>query len=34
MRTGAPNGTLTKKPITVYPVSVEGDDVVVDLPDG
>ncbi|KQX17485.1 MULTISPECIES: Rieske (2Fe-2S) protein [unclassified Sphingomonas] len=33
LRTGAPNGTLTKKPIAVYPVSVEGDEVIVDLPD-
>jgi len=32
MRTGAPNGTLTKKPITVYPVSIDGDDVMVELP--
>ncbi|ABQ68610.1 Rieske (2Fe-2S) protein [Rhizorhabdus wittichii] len=34
MRTGAPNGTLTKKPIAVYPVSVEDGEIVVDLPDG
>ncbi|ARR54513.1 ferredoxin [Rhizorhabdus wittichii DC-6] len=34
MRTGAPNGTLTKKPIAVYPVSVEDGKIVVDLPDG
>lgn len=34
MRTGAPNGTLTKKPIAVYPVSVEDGAVIVDLPDG
>lgn len=34
MRTGAPNGTLTKKPIAVYPVSVENGEIVVDLPDG
>jgi 3-phenylpropionate/trans-cinnamate dioxygenase ferredoxin subunit len=33
LRTGEPNGTLTRKPITVYPVSVEGDDVLVELPD-
>ncbi|QTH20983.1 Rieske 2Fe-2S domain-containing protein [Rhizorhabdus wittichii] len=34
MRTGAPNGTLTKKPIAVYAVSVEDGEIVVDLPDG
>lgn len=34
MRTGAPNGTLTKKPIAIYPVSVEDGEIVVDLPDG
>ena len=34
MRTGEPNGTLTRKPIIVYPISVEDDEVIVDLPDG
>ncbi|MBP8234376.1 MAG: Rieske 2Fe-2S domain-containing protein [Rhizorhabdus sp.] len=33
MRTGEPNGTLTRKPITVFPVSVDGDDILVELPD-
>lgn len=33
MRTGEPNGSLTKKPIAIYPVSVEGDDVLVEMPD-
>lgn len=32
MRTGEPNGNLTRKPITVFPSSVEGDEVFVDLP--
>ena len=32
LRTGAPNGTLTKKPITIYPVSVENDEIFVELP--
>lgn len=33
LRSGAPSGTLTKKSITVYQVSVEGDEVFVELPD-
>ncbi len=32
LRTGAPNGTLTKKPITIYPVSVENDEIFAELP--
>jgi 3-phenylpropionate/trans-cinnamate dioxygenase ferredoxin component len=32
LRDGAPSGALTKAPITVYPVTLEGDDVLADLP--
>ncbi|RYD66106.1 MAG: ferredoxin [Sphingomonadales bacterium] len=32
MRTGAPNGTLTKKPINVYETTVEDDEVYAQLP--
>lgn len=34
MRTGEPSGTLTKKPIPVYPAQVDGGTIMVDLPDG
>lgn len=34
MRDGTPSGTLTRKPIPVYPAIVEGGDVYVDMPDG
>lgn len=33
LRTGAPSGTLTKKPIATYAVTVDGEDVFADLPD-
>ena len=33
LRTGAPGGTLTKKPIATYPVSIEEGQVHVELPD-
>lgn len=33
LRSGAPSGTLTKKSIAVYPVSVEGGEVFVEMPD-
>ena len=33
LRSGEPSGTLTKKPITVYPSVVEDGDVYADLPD-
>jgi 3-phenylpropionate/trans-cinnamate dioxygenase ferredoxin subunit len=33
MRTGAPNGNLTKKPIPVYRAEIEDGAVFVDLPD-
>jgi len=33
MRTGEPNGNLTRKAITVFPSTVEGDEVFVELPD-
>lgn len=33
MRNGAPNGTLTKKPIAVFATSVEDDQVYAELPD-
>jgi len=33
LRTGAPSGNLTKKPIATYPVTVEGDEIFAELPD-
>ncbi len=31
LRTGEPNGTLTRKPIAVYPVRIDGEAVLVDV---
>ena len=33
LRDGTPSGNLTKKPITVYPTDVAGDDVYAEIPD-
>jgi 3-phenylpropionate/trans-cinnamate dioxygenase ferredoxin subunit len=33
LRTGLPSGNLTKKPITLYPAAIDGDEVFADLPD-
>lgn len=33
LRTGAPSGTLTRKPIAVYPLALDEDHLFADLPD-
>jgi 3-phenylpropionate/trans-cinnamate dioxygenase ferredoxin subunit len=33
LRDGSPSGALTKAPIMVYPVHLDGDDVLADLPE-
>lgn len=32
IRTGAPDGAVTARPVRTYPVKVEGDDIYVDVP--